>query len=111
MNIHVRHMLVGPISFLVIMYFSILFLVLTKMKYQKKFEWKFIPIYPFAWLFLLIDVLFNYTVGTFLFLELPKENLFTARLKRHKNNDKNHDYRDFAFYICGLLNRYDKGHC
>ena len=111
MNIHERHMLLGPISFIVITYFASLFWVLRKMNYQKRFEWKFIPVYPFGWLFLLIDIAFNYTVGSFLFLEFPKEHLFTTRLERHKNNTVNEDYRNFAIYICGLLDRYDPGHC
>jgi len=111
MNIHERHMLVGPISFFVIMYFGIGYAILQKMNYQGKFELKFIPLYPLAWLFFIIDVLFNYFVGSFLFLEFPKEHLFTTRLQRHKNNFVNDDYRNFANYICDLLHRHDPNHC
>jgi hypothetical protein len=110
MRIDDRHMLVGPISYVMMLYFAAIFILLAKMNYQKKFEWKFLPIYPFAYFFLFLDFIYNVTVGTFLFLELPREILFTARLERHKKSD-NKDYREFAWYACGLLERYDPGHC
>lgn len=105
-----RHMIVGPISFILMVYFAILFKIITKMNYQKKFEWKFLPIYPFALIFLVLDFLYNIFIGSFLFLEFPKELLFTERLKRHKESS-NKEYRDFAKYSCWLLSRHDPGHC
>jgi len=46
---------------------------------------------PFAWLILarglLLDVLFNLTIGTVSFAELPHEWLFTSRCIRHKRGD------------------------
>lgn len=110
MKIDDRHMLVGPISFVMMMYFALLFTIVHKMNYQGKFELKFLPVYPFAFLFLLLDFLYDVFIGTFLFLEWPRMELFTARLSRHKNSE-NKEYREFAEYCCKLLNRYDPGHC
>jgi hypothetical protein len=41
-------------------------------------------IYPLALLGLWLDIAFNLTVGTIMFLELPRELTFTSRCKRHK---------------------------
>ncbi len=38
--------------------------------------------YPWLAVMILADTLFNIFIGTFLFMELPREALFTARLER-----------------------------
>jgi hypothetical protein len=103
-------MLVGPISWFVLMCYAVLFGILRKMNYNGHFELKFIPIYPLAAAFILLDVLFNLIIGSFVFLERPREFLFTDRLKRHKAGPDG-DYKEFAIYICKIMNRYDPGHC
>jgi len=62
---------------------------------------------PMAIVFLPLDVLVNTILGTLIFLELPKEWLFTQRLDRHgKNGSK------FAIWVCKyLLNPFDEDHC
>lgn len=109
-DIKERNLLVGPITFLVLMYFGLVFIIVTKMNYQGKFEWKFLPIYPFVFLFLLVDFLYNLIIGSFLFMEFPREWLFTSRVERHKLFSDGIT-QDFAIYACKLMDKYDPGHC
>lgn len=39
--------------------------------------------YPMAFVGIVFDSLLNLTIGTLLFVELPRQGLFTARLDRH----------------------------
>lgn len=39
--------------------------------------------YPWLYAGLVVDVLFNLTWGTLMFLELPRELLYTSRVSRH----------------------------
>ena len=39
--------------------------------------------YPWLWIGLIMDMCYNFTVGTILFLEPPREILMTTRLNRH----------------------------
>lgn len=68
-------------------------------------------ILPFG---LLADALFNFTWGSIMFLEFPKELLMTTRLKRHLSDHKM-DWRDRnATWFCKeFLNIYDStgNHC
>ena len=49
-----------------------------------KFGWIITyAIYPYLALGVVLDFLFNLTWGTVIFRELPREMLFTARVKRH----------------------------
>ena len=66
--------------------------------------------YPFFFVALIMDVLFNITYGTLLFRELPKELLFTARCSRHLKGKGIQLAR--AHWVCtNLLDPADKGHC
>jgi len=57
--------------------------------------------WPAAYLFLVVDVLFNAVYGTILFLEVPREWLFTDRVSRWNDSD---DWRgDLARLICRQL--------
>ena len=61
-----------------------------RLKHQKdQFGWIVkVPVY-FALAFgIVADVVFNATWGTVIFRELPKEWLFTDRLKRHRDNPR-----------------------
>lgn len=75
-----------------------------------------------AWVFLgpvvifglLCDFLLNITVGTILFMDLPREWLFTARLKRYRAEVAEGKRKKLACFFCEkLLNPFDpKGdHC
>lgn len=39
--------------------------------------------YPLLYIGLVLDVFFNWTIGTILYLEFPREGVFTSRLSRH----------------------------
>lgn len=58
-----------------------------------------------------LDVLVNWIVGTILFLEIPREILFTTRLSRHKKG-RGRKQR-LAVWLCShLLDPFDNGnHC
>jgi hypothetical protein len=47
------------------------------------FKWIYSPLIVVV---LILDILFNLTVGTIVFRELPREMLFTTRVKRHYRN-------------------------
>jgi len=49
--------------------------------------------YPALGVGLLLDLVFNFTIGTIMFLEIPQEWLMTARLNRHLL-DRHNDWRD-----------------
>lgn len=67
--------------------------------------------YPWLALALVVDVLFNLVTGTLLFLELPRELLFTSRVSRW--NDRPGWRGDLARWFCAqLLDPFDAGgHC
>ena len=59
---------------------------------------------------LLMDVLFNFIIGTLYFREIPQELLFTARCSRHIKGSGIQLAR--ATFVCNyLLNPFDEGHC
>jgi len=73
--------------------------------------------YPLALIGVLMDVVLNLTIGTLLFLELPKHLMFTARLQSHLDEigEKNDGWRsNIALWICSnLLDPFDSRgyHC
>lgn len=66
--------------------------------------------YQILFVGLIIDVIFNVIIGTMVFLELPKEALFTGRCERWLHNE---EWRGkVARWFCReLLNVFDKDHC
>ena len=118
-NIDTRYALVGPISYFVLWYFATGFALF---RFRDRFEnrliwWTLNFIYqPVIWAFAIIDLLFNWVIGTFMFAEFPREFMFTERLRRWAKIELGDDiYKNAkikqAFYICGLLGRSDPNHC
>ena len=66
------------------------------------------PIFIFA---LLLDVLFNFIWGTIIFLEIPRELLFTSRCQRHLKESQGWRLRNAHFVCTYLLNPFDPEHC
>lgn len=68
--------------------------------------------YPWILFAYITDVLFNWIVGTILFIEIPKEFLFTARVSRHIKNS-GWRYRLAVFFCKNLLDPFDPSgkHC
>ncbi len=77
---------------------------------QLSLFWK-VHIVPFAVIGVILDVVFNLTIGTVMFMELPKELLFTSRCKRHKHESPIGWRRDLAWFACKQLDQIDPGHC
>ena len=68
---------------------------------------------PYVIVGLLLDVFANVFLGTFVFLELPKEFLVTSRLQRYKTYKRGYKLR-MATLICeGMLDVFDPtgDHC
>lgn len=61
------------------------------------------------------DVLFNWIIGTLIFLEVPREFLFTTRITRHLQGQRWNKWRGkIAVYFCkNLLDPFDPSgsHC
>ncbi len=119
-SIDTRFILSGLISWPVLLYFFWGFAVkryaLANGEYSFRWWWVNIIGFPFLLLFAVIDVAYNWTVGTFLFAEWPREFMFTARIDRWHDYRINDDpYRnakvEMADYICELLARADPDHC
>ncbi len=74
-------------------------------------------LYPLAVLFVLEDAALNATVFSILMLELPREFMITARMKRYKEINDTDNWRRWWQYhtatnMCLILNISDKkGHC
>ena len=68
--------------------------------------------YPWVFIFLFMDVAYNIVIGSIIFLELPHEWLFTARVSRLNDGD---NWRGkLARYLCTqLLDPFDPAgkHC
>lgn len=66
---------------------------------------------PMLYIGLLIDFLYNVTVCTILFLELPRELLVTSRVSRHKFQGQGFR-KELATWICvNMLDPYDPAGC
>jgi hypothetical protein len=66
--------------------------------------WK-VMLYPLAAIGLVLDVAFNAVFGSLMFLELPRELLFTSRCQRHA-----HKGSRLALWWAKQLNAFDPGH-
>jgi hypothetical protein len=71
-------------------------------------RWKKI-LSPFTLVFLAVDILFNLTVGTFVFFEWPRELYFSCRVTR-LCLDGTVDQKPLALRIAGVLNATDPNH-
>lgn len=60
---------------------------------------------------LILDTLLNVFVGTLIFLELPKEFLFTPRLQRQKKSSSKWRAATANWICANLLNPFDPDHC
>lgn len=107
MDINTRAKVVWPITWTVLMIFAGLMFL-----YNSKTRWLWFPLY---WAFILIDILYNWTVGAFIFWENPfRTQLFTDRLEEHKYElgaNQTAESQKLALYYCERLGEYDKDHC
>lgn len=66
--------------------------------------------YGLAVPFYVCDIFYNVVFGSFIYLEIPRELIFTKRIARHRNSpyDGPATYSKFA---CKVLDYFDPGHC
>ena len=68
-----------------------------------------VSLYPALPIFLVLDFAWNVVVGTIAFRELPRELLFTSRVKRHLRHSRGSRQRR-AKWWADRLNELDPGH-
>jgi len=100
---YMRHLAVGPFTLAMYLLFAWGFLVYNSLEEGiRKKLWYFGYGVPFA----ILDILYNITIGSFIFWELPKELMFTCRITRLKDEGNT-----LAATFCKMLEIYDEGHC
>lgn len=97
-------------AFCVVSYFLLGFFAIYILAEKAK-EWAFwlfiIPYLIIALPFVILDVAYNLVVGTILFLDWPREWLFTDRLKRYERAGYRAEWTD---RFTRNLNALDPGH-
>lgn len=92
----IRHLMAAPVTLALLLQFAALAWLMPRMPR------------PVFWViavpFIIQDVIYQITVGTFLFWERPREFMFTTRLKRLDGIDPNVER------FKNVLNELDKGH-
>ncbi len=97
-----RHLLTGPLTFVIYILFAFGMAVYHSLDGWKQKAWYYLYGVPF----LALDVAYNWTVGTFIWWEWPRETLYTARLER-----KVAEGHEFGCVLCQYLSIYDPDHC
>jgi len=64
---------------------------------------------PLVVLVVVIDVVWNITIGSLVYKELPREWLFTTRTKRHITESEGAQFKTAAYWA-EVLNAIDPGH-
>ena len=81
-----------------------------KDNHRDEITWRLkIPVYLWLFIGITADVIFNWTWGTVICRELPREFLFTDRLKRHWRGDDERMKRRIERWV-KLVNMIDPGH-
>ena len=91
----IRYLIVAPLT----LFMLVQFIALAWLD-KRSPRWAFSPL---ILIFVIEDVVYNATVGWFLFGERPREWLFTTRLNTR------HDWA-MVQRFAGVLNHYDEGH-
>lgn len=106
-----RENIIWPVTWTMLQAFGLGFWFIRQ--YKKDRRWGIIA-YPYAAVFILLDVIYNIIFGSFLFWEKPEELVFTSRLEKHKKGTARNSTiasQDLAYYYCERLNEHDPGHC
>lgn len=105
--IEIRHLAVAPVSLVLLLMYWFIMTIHFRV-FNENTPW---PIYYALGVpFLIFDILYNAICGTFIFLELPKESLFTSRVERHRQSPY-HGPREYATFVCKVLDVWHPGHC
>ncbi len=110
MNEYIEWVITHPASAFVILLVE--YIIIMRLSMQKRWS----GIAKIATVpFIIQNCIFNLTVLTVVFLDVPRELLVTARLKRWKSEARRDTFLhrarfDFAWWLGGILNKYDEGH-
>lgn len=104
---YVRHTLIAPATFIML-----IMCVIASFAYYKVGSVipKWIPMIIVGIPFIILDVIYNVVFGSFVFLEFPREWLYTKRIVRHRNSPYSGP-REFSHFMCRILDHWDPGHC
>lgn len=81
-----------------------------KAEHRDEISWRLkVPVYLWLVIGITADVIFNWTWGTIICRELPREFLFTDRLQRHWYSDDLRMQRRIERWV-KLVNMIDPGH-
>jgi len=97
----IRYLVAAPITVLMLIWFIVL--AMLDKAFGRLMLWTVFA--PLSIPFVVLDVLYNWIVGTWLFLDAPRELLFTDRLKRYQFHDMALDDR-----FVMVLNYFEEGH-
>lgn len=102
---YMRHLLVGPLTLLMYIWFAF---GMTVYNYYQGHSFQKVWYYAFGVPFAIADILYNLTVGSFIFWEKPRldELMFTCRITRLMKEGN-----PLATTFCRMLDVYDEGHC
>jgi len=97
-------LITGPITFVMYMLFAFGYSVYHALARWPKIQkaWR----YGYGTPFSVLNLLYNLTIGSLMFLDRPRWLQFTRRLKEHKKKD-----HAVAFFMCQMVNVFDPGHC
>jgi hypothetical protein len=97
----VRYLVAAPITVVMLIWFIVLAMLDRAFGRVALFS----VFLPLSLPFVVLDVIYNLIIGTWLFLDAPREWLFTDRLKRYQAQDM---WLDDRFVL--VLNAVDEGH-
>lgn len=105
--LYIRHTLMAPATL-----FMLLFGAFCAWLYHNVFDeqpplWATVA---FGLPFYICDIIYNAICGTFIFLELPREWVYTNRVARHRVSPYEGTAL-FARHVCMVLDYFDPGHC
>jgi len=98
----IRHLLVGPISFVMLVAFGLYFWGLRTFGHTVlKYPWALLVGLPMG----IMNFFYNTIIGTFIWLDLPREGGYTGRIKRHQA-----DGNQMADHLARMINEFDPDH-
>lgn len=98
-----RHLLTGPLTLVIYLLYAFGMTVHNRLTGWKQKAWY----WTYGVCFYVLDVLYNWTVGTFIWWEFPRETLFTTRLERKVKEEGS----QLGCVLCKYLSVYDPDHC
>lgn len=104
------HPLDPPTMALWYIYRSVMYLKKRKKELQNR-PVLFVVAYLYVAVAFLLDVLYNWFVGTYNFKDFPREFTFTSRLKRYKKQLQGWRKNEAEWLCSNYLNPYDAEHC